>query len=227
MNLGNYPIAPLIFALLIPLLYCLVNKKSEMKNMLVLFVSGIIMVALYPIIFYLPNSFGIAGYAFIKFIIFVCLPIVTILYLEKWDLMKILYNVGINKDNLSKSIIFGLIAAVIMIVVVLIISTTFQTDIYWYVITFIESFTEEFYFRGVLLLYLAQKVDIRIAFATSIIGFIVVHPQHFITTFLISTTIQAVLLAIVVYKTKNIIGAWIAHGLTRTCPNLIRIALGF
>jgi membrane protease YdiL (CAAX protease family) len=86
---------------------------------------------------------------------------------------------------------------------------------------FIEAFNEEFFFRGILLLYLLKITDIKIAYTTSVLAFILAHPQHFNSLWLVSTSLQAILLVAVSYKTKNIIGPWISHGLNRILPSLI------
>jgi membrane protease YdiL (CAAX protease family) len=221
-----WPIALLIFAFLIPLIYCAKWKKKDLKNIVLLTACGIAIILLYPISFYLSNILGVVGYSVAKVILFIILPIVAIFYIEKWKMSDILFNVGVRKENLQRSLIYGLIAAVITIVITVVVSITYKFDILWRIVMFFEAFTEEFFFRGILFLYLVQKTNLKVAYSTSIIGFILIHPQHFTSMFIVSTIAQAILLTIVADKTKNIIGPWIAHGLNRNIPSLIRIALG-
>jgi len=90
---------------------------------------------------------------------------------------------------------------------------------------FLDAFNEEFLFRGVLILYLWKITDIKVAYATSIVSYIIVHPQHYASLFMISTIAQGILLAIIAHKTKNIIGPWISHGLNRVLLQIIRAIL--
>ncbi|MFA5771639.1 MAG: CPBP family intramembrane glutamic endopeptidase [Thermoplasmata archaeon] len=221
LDFGMYPIALLIIALFIPLAYCIKWKKNELKDIILLVACGAIIIILYPITFYLSNAFGVIGYSLGKFVLFVLLPIATIFYIEKWKIKDILFNVGVRKKNLWKSIMYGLIAAIATIAITLVISASTKIDVFYHGIMFFEAFTEEFFFRGVLFLYLIGKTNLKVAYLTSIVGFILVHPQHFTSIFITTTIAQAVLLTIVVDKTKNIIGPWISHGLNRVVPSLI------
>lgn len=223
LNLGMWPITLMILAFIIPLAYCIIWKKTELKKISVLTASAFIIIILYPLTFYLP---GVIGYAIAKGILFIIIPTITIFYLEKWKIQDILTRVGVNKDNLGKSIIFGFLAAIVTIAITAIISKTHNPDVLWRIIMFLEAFTEEFFFRGILFLYLLKITNIKVAYVTSIFAFVLAHPQHFTNLFIISTTVQAILLTIVTHKTKNITGPWIAHGLNRNIPSLIRIALG-
>ena len=83
---------------------------------------GIAIIVLYPITFYFTTAIGIVGYTIAKIILFVILPIVALFYIEKWNLRDILFNAGVRKENLQKSIVYGLLAAVATILI-----TIFQT----------------------------------------------------------------------------------------------------
>jgi membrane protease YdiL (CAAX protease family) len=218
MLFGN-PISLLIPALLIPLIYSLIWKRSELRNLSILFLTGVLIVFLYPITSILPYVIG-------KFIIFVLLPMLALFYIERWNLREILSKTGIYKLNLQRSILYGLAATIVTITITILVSTTTSFDLLFRTIMFFEAFTEEFLFRGVLLLYLTKKTNLRVAYLTSILGFILIHPQHFTSLFIFSTASQAILLAIVAHKTQNIIGPWISHGLNRFLPSLIKTALG-
>ena len=90
---------------------------------------------------------------------------------------------------------------------------------------FFDAFNEEFLFRGVLLLYLWKIIDLKIAYATSILAFILAHPQHFTLLPLIGVAAQAILLGIITHKTKNLIGPWISHGFNRIIPQLLTLLI--
>jgi len=220
--LGPFPVAPLIFALLIPIIYSLKNNKRELKPILLITLCSIGTIILYPITSFFSISMPLFGYLIGKIFLFVVFPIITIFYIEQWDLKDILSNVGVRNRNISKSIFYGLIVAIVTIIITVFVSSPSNFDPVYRTIMFFESFTEEFFFRGFLFLYLLKKTNPKIAYATSILGFILIHPQHFGNMFLISTVTQGVLLTIVTDKTKNIIGPWISHGLNRFIPALIR-----
>ena len=83
------------------------------------------------------------------------------------------------------------------------------------VISFFESFTEEFYFRGLLFLVLAAYIDVRLAYVISITSFVLAHPQHLISYFIIPTIVQGILTLEIVRRSNNLIGAWLLHGANR------------
>ncbi len=219
--LWDSPIAPFLIALLIPLAYSL-KKRKNLKPILAIIICSLAMVVFYPLIYHLGQAIPLLGYTIWKFILFVFLPVITVFYVERWDLKTILPNLGVRKENIRKSIIYGVLAALFTIAITVLVTTSSQFDLTYRVIMFFESFTEEFFFRGLLFLYLLAKTNRKIAYVTSILGFILIHPQHFLSPFLISTIMQGILLTIVTDKTKNIIGAWVGHGLNRVFPVLIR-----
>ena len=155
------------------------------------------------------------------------LPLIVITYFEKWKIKDVLIQFGIKREKVWISIILGIGALIITLLLGLIIGWGQEGNVslYWNIVMFFDAFNEEFLFRGVLLLYLWKITDIKVAYATSIIAFILAHPQHFTSLFMISTAAQGILLAIITSKTKNIIGPWISHGLNRTLIQLIRVML--
>jgi membrane protease YdiL (CAAX protease family) len=175
---------------------------------------------------YASEQAGDWGYLLAKFLIFVLLPIIALVYLEKWTVKSVMIKAGVRRENLRKSIIYGLIAAIVTIVLTVIVSMTTHVDVVSDTILFFDAFSEEFLFRGVLFLYLMTLVDWRVAFGTSVLAFIMVHPQNFNSLFILSTIAQGLLLTWVTFRTKNIIGTWISHGLNRIVPQMIRVGLG-
>jgi len=220
-NLGAFPLFPLIFVLLIPFIYVLKKNRKELKSILLIIFCSVAVIIFYPITPILTDLIPLFGYTIAKFILFVFLPIITIFYIERWHLKEIFSNLGVSKKNIRKSVKYGILAAIVTIIITMSVSNA-NNDLIYRGILFFEAFTEEFFFRGFLFLYLIKKTDRKIAYATSILGFVLIHPQHFTELFLISTLAQGILLTIVTDKTENMTGAWIGHGLNRFAPAFIR-----
>ncbi len=221
MNFGMFPTAPLMIALLIPILYSLRHKRKNLKTILLITLCSFGVVIFYPIVSYLGNLVPNFGYSVGKVLLFVMLPIITVLYIERWNIKKLFNELGLKRKNLGKSVLFGIIAGIITIMITILVSAT-TFDMIFRTIMFFEAFTEEFFFRGFLFLYLLKKTDLKTAYLTSIIGFVLIHPQHFTSPFLISTITQGILTTIIAANTRNITGSWIAHGLNRFFPSLIK-----
>ena len=226
MNFALSPIAPFLLALLIPLAYSLKNQRKNLKAILAIIVCSIAMVAFYPLTYYLSENIPLFGYTIAKFILFVLFPVITLFYIERWKLKEIFSKLGIHKQNLKKSLIYGILAALVTITVTVFLISSMPFDFAYRIIMFFEAFTEEFFFRGFLFLYLLAKTNLKIAYPTSILGFVLMHPQHFTSPFLLSTITQGILLTVVTHKTKNIVGTWVGHGLNRFFPLIIRNLLG-
>lgn len=226
LDLGLFPIALLLLVLPLPLAYSLRWNRAGWRP--VLGVSGCCVLAtlLYPLVFFLSDGLGILGYAVGKFALFVLLPLVALAHVERDSIRRVLPQVGVRWQNMRRSLVFGGLAAVVTILVTLIVTVAQSIDLFVSVVLFFEAFTEEFLFRGVLLVYLATKTSTWVAYTTSIVGFVLVHPQNFESWYLVSTVLQAVLLAIVAERTRNLAGPWVAHGLNRSVPQALRLLLG-
>ena len=225
MILNISPIAPMLLAFLIPMIYCLKWRNESLKKVLLIFICCILIVLLYPITTILNNYIESSlGYFLGKLVLFTVLPLIILAYLKNWKIRDTFTEVGLQKRNLGKSIILGFIVLIITIIITLICcwGTKVNISLPWNIVMFFDAFNEEFLFRGVLLLYMYKITNIRVAYATSILAFVLAHPQHFSSLFLISTIIQGVMLAIITYKTKNIVGPWISHGLNRVIPYVLR-----
>ena len=229
MILETYPIALILLALLIPIIYCFKWKKESLKKVIFIFIIFIIIVLLYPITTILGNYIDSSfSYFIVKLMIFVVIPLLVIIYLEKWKIVDAFSELGVRGNNLIKSIILG-IGVLVVTVCIYFWGVTGHVLSYHQIIMFFDAFNEEFLFRGVLLLYFWKITDIKVAYTTSILAFILAHPQHFLSStmigLLIGTAVQGILLAIVSHKTKNIIGPWISHGLNRIIPQLLRVLI--
>lgn len=229
LNLGMFPIALMLLSLLIPLIYCLKWKKESLRKVVVISICCILIVIVYRITDDLGKIIEpTLGYFVGKAILFTILPLITILYLERCTIKAALTEVGVKKDKLVMSILLGLGVLVITVTLTVIVwwGQIEPTSAYWDVIMFFEAFNEEFLFRGVLLLYLWEITDLKVAYATSVLAFILAHPQHLMSPSLIIVAVQGILLGIVTYKTKNLIGSWISHGFNRVIPTSLGMVLG-
>ncbi len=237
-DLSTFPLAFLSLALLIPLVHGLGWNREQLRKVTGLVLVGMAVILLYPAVVFLSDALGVAGYAIGKFVLFVLLPLVALCYAESWDVKSFLKAVGVRRERLWRSVLYGLAALVVTVVAAVLIAIVLSLqpflDLVWSLVMFFDAFSEEFLFRGILLLYLAGKVGLRVAYPTSILGFILAHPQYFmtpdfvpfLTIQIVPTILQAVLLAIVAARTQNIIGPWVSHGLNRSVPNWILVAFG-
>lgn len=229
MDLGMFPIALMLLALIIPIVYCIKWKKTNLRKVVLISICCIIIVILYPLTTFLGNIMEpTLAYFLGKLMLFTLLPFITILYIERWTIKTTFLEVGVKKEKLMLSILLGLGALIITVLIWLLSTKWGQAEppsAYWNTIMFLDAFNEEFLFRGVLLLYLWKITDLKIAFITSILVFILAHPQNFTSLYLISTAVQGILLGIVTYKTKNLVGPWISHGLNRIIPQIIAALL--
>lgn len=229
LNLGMFPIALMLLALLIPLMYCLNWKRENLRKVAIISTCCVLIVIGYRITVDLGKIIEpTLGYLIGKFILFTLFTLIAILFLEKCEIKTVLLQTGVKKENLSISVLFGLGVLVITAILTLIVwwGKIEPASLYWDVIIFFEAFNEEFLFRGVLLLYICKITNLKVGYSTSVLAFILAHPQHLTALSLLIVATQGILLGAVTYKTKNLIGPWISHGLNRIIPSWISIALG-
>ena len=211
--------------LLISLVYCIKWNKKNLRKVIIIFLCCTSIVILYPTTTYLGNVIEpMFGYFLGKILLFTLLPFFTILFLERSKVKITIAKLGVKKEKLILSILLGLGSLLVTISITLLISGWRQAEspsIYWDVLMFFDAFNEEFLFRGVLLLYLWKLTNLKIAYATSVLAFILVHPQYFTSLYLIHVIVQGLLLGLVVYKTKNVMGPWISHGFNRILPQIL------
>lgn len=232
-GLGTYPTLLFFVALLIPLLYSMVRKRDGLRGMMAIFVMGVLVVFFYPAVNHLgalvPESS--IGYSVGKLIVFVFIPLAFVLYLERWRLKDAFGKLGIRRKRFKESVLLGLAVLVVTGVLAIVFGGNVEIQTLWAVVAFFEAFTEEFFFRGVMFLYIAWKIDARVAFASSLIAFVSFHPQHYLNPglrpTLLITLAQGALMVLVTHRTKNIAGPWIGHGLNRSIPYIVKAALGF
>ena len=209
----------MILPLTLPIIYSILYKKKSLNEILIITFSIILI-----IIGYWPLTLGFKSTANIipKFILFVFLPFILLYIYErgKHNNKNIFERIGITNKGIERSFKLGLILIPVMLLVTYITlpiaaSINANIDIGLGITSFIESFTEEFFFRGVLFIYLMTKTNIRIAYITSLSSFILMHPQNFSNIFIISTIAQGLLTTEICRKTKNLAGSWVLHGTNR------------
>ena len=220
MYIGANPIILLLLPTLLPIIYNFL-KKRPLKPVLLIYLCCILVVLAYPLVDYL-SKLHVLGYTIGKFLLFVLLPVLFVFYLERWNIKEIFGKLGVGKNNLRKSVLYGLIGSIIMISVTFLVSSSSQFDLVYSTIMFFESFNEEFFFRGFLLLYLMSKTDFKLTYLTSILAFVLIHPQHFDSIYILSAITQALLTTHITSKTKNILGPWFLHGLNRLVPGILK-----
>ncbi len=211
---------PMLVPMIIPVVYCWKYSRENLGKLWPIILSMVLIV-----LFYVPLDevlqIPYAGYISLKFIVFVFMPL-AILYF--WDrersLKERLADFGIRKKGAEESL--KLSAFVLPAMLATIAFTSFMlgrsyspSESLYSIISFFESSTEEFFFRGILFLYLWKFVDIRIAYITSMASFVLMHPQYFWGLAMLPAIVQGILTTIIAHKTKNLAGPWILHGASR------------
>jgi membrane protease YdiL (CAAX protease family) len=210
---------PMLIPLFIPLVYALRYKKNALLEVaLISLIMVLIVIFYWPLTIVLSTSSNIIT----KFSLFIVLPLI-VLYIS-WRLLNnkedFTFDMfGITNTGIEKSLKLGFLFIPLMLFVTFIakylIGGVSEPYFSLGVISFIESFTEEFFFRGLLFLFLASKIDLKIAYITSLLSFILMHPQNLTNPFIISTIVQGILTLEICRRSKNLAGAWVLHGTNR------------
>lgn len=213
----------MLIPMVLPLIYALKYRRDSLIEIGVITFSMILIVILY---WPLTIGFNSTSNIVTKFLLFVFLPI-ALLYLT-WRIQNKSKNTkkegsfalfGIKKEEFMKSLYLGFLFLPLMLLITFaakyLIGGHLVVNFPLAVVSFIESFTEEFFFRGVLFLFLLIRINIKIAYITSLVGFVLMHPQNFTSPFIISTIIQGFLTVEICRRSKNLVGAWVLHGTNR------------
>jgi membrane protease YdiL (CAAX protease family) len=207
----------MIIPIFIPIIYCWRWKNEGLRPVLLVAFLMLLIVFLYmPIIWNLNIPY--IGYAIGKFILFVFIPLgIFYWYLRDGGVKGTLAVFGVRKEGMKKSLLLCLMLMPIMFIVTAVFSSgaARSANPLFSTIMFVEAFTEEFFFRGILFLYLWDKTDIRVAYMTSILSFTLLHPQYFFTARMIPVIVQGILTAVIAHRSRNITGAWTLHGANR------------
>ena len=213
----------MLIPMIIPIIYAIKYKRES-----VLEISIITLVMIFIVIAYWPLTLGLNSSSNIitKFLLFVLVPL-FFLYLtfkirNKRSRKKLKFQYkqfGITSNGINKSLKLGFLFLPLMLFITYLAKTMIGGTIYpnfsLGIVSFIESFTEEFFFRGILFLFLMSKTNLKIAYITSLLSFIFIHPQNFTNLFIISTIVQGLITMEICRRTSNLAGAWIVHGTNR------------
>ena len=209
---------PMLVPLLIPLLYCIVYKRESLVDIVMIAVAMVfIVVAYWPLVTGIPYS--IFTYTGIKFLLFVVVPVLLLQMVTKRPSSVTLDQFGVKKEGLRRSIVLCVLFLPIMLLVTVVIhvvsGVSVDTNVVVATVSFFEAFTEEFLFRGVLFIFLLSRTNRTVAYLTSFASFVLMHPQHFTTIFLLGVVVQGVLTIEIARRSENISGAWLLHGINR------------
>ena len=215
---GLFFLWPMIVPFILPILYTILYKRSNLKIVGILIVITLcIILFFYPLISVLSSI--PYSYELVKVLLFLIFPICVLKIFTHEPFLDLLPQVGVQKKNSRLSITLALFFLPIMtitsLVVWVLLQPAFSASIVTGFLSFFESFTEEFFFRGILFLYLYKQTNLPIAYVTSTLSFILMHPQHFFTWFLLITIVQAILTIEVARRSENILGSWLIHGTNR------------
>ncbi len=208
----------MVIPMIIPLIYCVKYKRKALTEIGIITSAMVLIVVLYwPLL--TSNLAFTHTYPAVKLLLFVLLPLALFLVIkhDTSPLHGAFY--GVTKQGIRKSLFWFLLFLPIMLVVSgliqYFIGATWSADPVAGIISFFEAFTEEFFFRGILFIFLLQKTNMKIAYVTSLACFILVHPQNLTTLFIVGTIIQGIVTLEIARRSQNIIGSWMLHGSNR------------
>ncbi|MBU0497900.1 MAG: CPBP family intramembrane metalloprotease [Candidatus Thermoplasmatota archaeon] len=208
----------MLIPLILPIVYCIRWKKQSLPSLGIITLTMILIVILYwPLL--QTTILGNHTYIIVKTLLFIILPLLLLIGIEYKKKKLTLSDLGIAKHGWHQSILSALIFLPLMLLatfsIYIITNTHITSDLFYGIESFFEAFTEEFFFRGILFLFLAKKTTLKIAYLTSLTCFILSHPQHITSLYLLTTTIQGILTLEICRRSKNLFGAWILHGTNR------------
>ena len=213
----------MLIPMIIPIIYGIKYKRDSLLEIGIITFSMIFIV-----IAYWPLTLGLSSSANIitKFLLFILFPL-FFLYIawriqnkQKKKKQDYQFNqYGITNEGFEKSLKLGFLFLPIMLFVTFLakylIGGTLDANFPIGVVSFVESFTEEFFFRGILFIFLLSKTNLKIAYVTSLASFVLMHPQNFTNPFIVSTIVQGFLTIEICRRSKNLVGAWLLHGANR------------
>jgi membrane protease YdiL (CAAX protease family) len=209
---------PMVIPMIIPLIYCVKYKRKALTEIGIITLAMVLIVVLYwPLL--TSNLAFTHTYPVVKLLLFLLLPLALFLVIkhDTSPLHGAFY--GVTKQGIRKSLFWFLLFLPIMLVVSgliqYFIGATWGADPVAGIISFFEAFTEEFFFRGILFIFLLQKTNMKIAYVTSLACFILVHPQNLTSLFIVGTIIQGIVTLEIARRSQNIIGSWMLHGSNR------------
>ena len=209
---------PMLIPMILPLVYSIKYQKKSLSDILTITLAMVgIVIVYWPLV--TSNFFSSYTYLVTKFLLFLLLPLFLLVCLHRNVVVLHPGSYGIKKEGVKKSLLWFLIFLPIMLLTTAIIlyaqGIHWNSDIFTGIVSFFEAFSEEFFFRGILFVFLIKKTTLKIAYVTSLASFILMHPQNLFTLYSLSTILQGVLTVEIVRRSQNIIGAWFLHGANR------------
>lgn len=216
-----------------------------MKNKFIIISSLIIVGILYTVEQYLMVNYLFKTLS--KIILFIIIPYIYIKYVKKKSIKNALNLKGMNKKQFSYGIIFGILCFIIVIIAYLIFKkfidfkgilnemqnksqiTPANFIFVGLYITFVNSFLEEYFFRGYIFLNLYEKGNKIGAYIFSSLLFSLYHLTIFKSWFdlqimflvLFGLFSVGILFNILDTKSRNFINSWIVHILADSAIILI------
>jgi membrane protease YdiL (CAAX protease family) len=218
---------PMLIPLILPLFYCFKYKKDTLLE-----VATITLALILIVIFYWPllesNFLSTQTYTAVKILLFIILPLLCLYGVNRKEGIVFLNQFGITFKGVKTSIYYCVLFLPIMLGVTALLAYFYggivHVDMIGGIISFFEAFTEEFLFRGILFIFLSTRTNIKVAYIASLASFILGHPQHFGSIYLLGTIVQGIVTIEICRRSDNIIGAWLLHGINRF---FILVLLGF
>ena len=209
---------PMLIPMIIPIFYCIKFKRESLANIgVIIGVMFLIVILYWPLL--TTNYFGNYTYITVKFFLFVLLPILGLQIVKSNKNALDLNRYGLKLQGLKKStwlfVLFLPIMLGVTIAIQLINGVKIDFNLSFGTIMFFEAFSEEFFFRGILFIFLLSKTNLQVAYITSLASFVLMHPQNLTTFFIIGTIIQGILTIEICRRSENLIGAWLLHGTNR------------
>jgi membrane protease YdiL (CAAX protease family) len=210
---------PMLLPMIIPLVYCVRYQKKSMSDILIIILSMVIIIIVYwPLV--TSNIFSSYTYVVTKFLLFLLLPLFLLVFLHRNVVLLHPGIYGIKKEGMKTSFLWFMIFLPIMLLTTGIIQYTqgiqWNSNVFSGIISFFEAFSEEFFFRGILFVFLIKKTTLKIAYVTSFGSFLLMHPQNLFTLLSLITILQGILTIEIARRShNNITGSWFLHGFNR------------
>jgi membrane protease YdiL (CAAX protease family) len=207
---------PMLLPIIPLLVYVLLRKRVYLAEVFAIFLVMVTIVVVYwPLTTVVPSPANIV----VKFTLFVFVPLVVLLALQGRKTQIRLADFGLKTEGMKASILLSLAFLPIMLLITFVVhwhnGASVPPDGVLGIISFIEAFTEEFFFRGILFLFLLPRTNLAAAYSVSLVSFVLMHPQHLSSLFLVVTIVQGILTMEICRRSSNLIGAWILHGTNR------------
>ncbi len=175
----DFFLLPMLVPMFLPIFYCIKYKRESLAEIVAIILTmTFIVIAYWP----LSNLIITSQNILVKIILFIILPIIILFTFKHDGHILNLGQFGIRKNGLKKSLWLCALFLPIMLGVTFVIKyfngTFYDAGVLAGTISFFEAFSEEFFFRGVLFIFLLSRTNLKIAYITSLASFILMHPPN-------------------------------------------------